>query len=382
MKALRASIRYFVNNPKFESTILTLVVINAIALGLETSQSLSANFGSALHLLDRTLLAIFCIEIGMRFFVDGIRFFRDPWKVFDFVVVAIALIPLTDSFSVMRAFRLLRIFRLLSLSPTLNRPVRALLRALPQVGSTLLLLIIVFYIFSVIATQLFGLEFPTWFGTVGRSMFSLFQIMTLESWSMGIVRPVMEVYPWAWMVFIAFIIASSFTVLNLFIAIVTDSMQTLHQQERDEMEKFYVGERVRVVSEVRKEFATSRKQMADGTREQTEEFEELKHDLNTVLKVATSTPGVASGEREYSLRLSGKTDDQDHVRSQRVLGLMYAVGEGVPQNFVTAYAWLSVAAANGHREAAMNRDRVFQRMSKAQIYRGQELAQEIWKRTP
>lgn len=96
-------------------------------------------------------------------------------------------------------------------------------------------LLLVFYIAAVMATNLFGAEFPAWFGDVGASMFSLFQIMTLESWSMGIVRPVMNVYPFAWAFFVPFIIITSFTVLNLFIALIVNSMQTLNAETNVEL---------------------------------------------------------------------------------------------------------------------------------------------------
>jgi len=96
------------------------------------------------------------------------------------------------------------------------------------------LLGLVFYVSAVIATKLFGADYPDWFGSVGASLFSLFQIMTLESWSMGIVRPVMEVFPYAWVFFVPFVIVTSFAVLNLFIALIVDSLQSAHMQDREE----------------------------------------------------------------------------------------------------------------------------------------------------
>ena len=162
---------------------------------------------------------------------------------FDFVIVAIALVPASESFSVFRALRILRALRLVSGVPRLRRVVGALLGAVPGIGAVAGLLSLIFYVFAVIGTKLFGEDFPQWFGTVGESMYSLFQIMTLESWSMGIVRPVMEVHPYAWTFFVPFIVVSSFTVLNLFIAIIVDSMQTMHEAERGET----VGEVAKVV---------------------------------------------------------------------------------------------------------------------------------------
>ena len=213
---------------------MALIVVNAVTLGLETSPTAMAHIGEALLVFDKIVIAIFCVEIVLRIYAHGPAFFRDPWGVFDFIVVAITLTPSNDSLSVLRSLRVLRVLRLVSAVPRLRRIVAALLHAVPGVGAIGALLMLVFYVFAVITTKLFGSEFPDWFGTIGASMFTLFQIMTLESWSMGIVRPVMAVYSWGWIVFVAFIVLSSFTVLNLFIAIIIDSMQTLHETEQEE----------------------------------------------------------------------------------------------------------------------------------------------------
>lgn len=229
----RERVRRLVEDRRFQHAIMALIVANAVALGLETSATAMAWIGPELRFFDRLAIVVFCVEILLRLFAHGFRFFRDPWSLFDFIVVAIAVAPTGDSMSVLRALRVLRVLRLVSAVPRLRRVVGALLHAVPGVASVAALLLLVFYVFSVIVTRLFGAAFPDWFGTIGASMYSLFQIMTLESWSMGLVRPVMEVYPWAWMVFVPFIVLSSFTVLNLFIAIVIDSMQTMHRDEKE-----------------------------------------------------------------------------------------------------------------------------------------------------
>ena len=231
---IRRRVRLLVENRRFQIAIMTLIAVNAVTLGLETSQAAMDLIGRELVIFDQVVIWIFCVEIVLRLFAHGLRFFRDPWSVFDFVVVTITLIPSSGGLSVLRALRILRVLRLVSAVPRLRRVVGALLHAVPGVVSIGALLLLVFYVFAVITTKLFARDFPAWFGTVGDSMYSLFQIMTLESWSMGIVRPVMEVYPWAWAVFVTFIMLSSFTVLNLFIAIIIDSMQTIHAEEKKE----------------------------------------------------------------------------------------------------------------------------------------------------
>jgi voltage-gated sodium channel len=112
--------------------------------------------------------------------------------------------------------------------------VQALFDALPGMGAVIIMLSIVYYVFGVMATIMFGDAFPDWFGTLGRSLYSLFQIMTLESWSMGIVRPVMDVYPYAWAFFVPFIVVTSFSVLNLFIGLLVNTMQAAVEEKQDE----------------------------------------------------------------------------------------------------------------------------------------------------
>lgn len=238
LRRVRAAIADFVERKEFTVFISVVIAVNAITLGLETSPAVMAFAGSVLTAIDRIALAIFVIEIALKLVALGPRFFRSGWNVFDFAIVTVALIPSAGPLSVLRALRILRALRLLSIVPQLRFVVGALFSALPGMGAIIAVLLIVFYVAAVIATKLFAPAFPDWFGSVGASMYSLFQIMTLESWSMGIVRPVMEVYPWAWIFFVPFIIVTSFAVLNLFIALIVNSMQTIHDSEtREEIEK-------------------------------------------------------------------------------------------------------------------------------------------------
>nr|WP_321445782.1 ion transporter [uncultured Cohaesibacter sp.] len=213
----------------FEMTITAIIVLNAITLGLETWPAALVRFGSLFYFVDKAILVIFVIEITLRLIVHRLRFFTDPWSIFDFIVVAIALMPTTGALSVLRALRVLRVLRLISFVPSLRRVVGALLEALPGLGSISLLLGLLYYVFAVMATKLYGPGFPDWFGSIGESAYTLFQIMTLESWSMGIVRPVMEAHPLAWLFFVPFILMTSFTVLNLFIGIIVSAMQSEHE---------------------------------------------------------------------------------------------------------------------------------------------------------
>lgn len=222
----RARIRGFIESPLAQRAITILIMINAIILALETNEAAMSAAGAQLLFLDKCILAVFVAEILLKLLAQGRAFIRDPWNLFDTAVIAIALVPATESLSVLRALRILRVLRLISAVPSLRRVVGALLHAVPGMGSVVALLSVIYFVFSVMATKLFGVEFPQWFGDIGASAYSLFQIMTLESWSMGIVRPVMDVFPLAWIFFVPFILITSFAVLNLFIGIMVDAMQT------------------------------------------------------------------------------------------------------------------------------------------------------------
>lgn len=220
-----------IERPLTQRTILVLILLNAVVLGLETSPTVMAAHGPLLIALDRAILAVFVVEIAARLLVHRLAFFRDPWSVFDFLVVGIALVPATGQLAVLRALRVLRVLRILTIVPSMRRVVGALLSAIPGLSSIALVLLLIYYVFAVIATNLFASAYPDWFGDIGRSLYTLFQIMTLESWSMGIARPVMETFPYAWAFFVPFILIATFTMLNLFVAIIVSAMQTYEQSD-------------------------------------------------------------------------------------------------------------------------------------------------------
>jgi len=250
---LRQRVQRLIETPRFESVIITVIVINALALGLETSPAVMARFGETVSLLDRVAVAIFVIELALKMFVYRFSFFRNGWNIFDLIIVSVALVPASQQFSVLRALRILRALRLLSVVPSMRRVVVGLFSAIPSIGTVILMLVLLFYISSVIATKLFGAAFPEWFGSFSSSLYTLFQIMTLESWSMGIVRPVMEEFPYAWAFFVPFILLTAFIVLNLFIGVIVTAMSEATDEEaHDEREKILrelqsLGEEVRAL---------------------------------------------------------------------------------------------------------------------------------------
>lgn len=228
---LRDKALKLVESRHFTNFILGVILFNAVILGMQTATETLASWQGVLFVADKACLLIFVVELAVRLYVWRGRFFKDPWSIFDLSVVAIALVPASGPLAVLRALRVLRVLRVLTIVPSMRRVVSALLGALPGLGAISMLLLLIYYVFAVIATDIFGDKFPDWFGSIGLSLYTLFQVMTLESWSMGISRPVMEEFPYAWLFFVPFILVATFTILNLFIAIIVNAMQTFAEQD-------------------------------------------------------------------------------------------------------------------------------------------------------
>jgi voltage-gated sodium channel len=257
---MRERLGNWVESPMVSNFIIGVIIFNAALLGMETAPALMDAFGPAIMFLDSVCLAIFIVEIAIKIFARGTGFFRNGWNLFDFAVVGIALVPAVQGLSVLRALRILRILRVISVAPRLRRVVEGFITALPGMGSVFLLMTIIFYIGSVIATKLFADAFPEWFGSLPASAYSLFQIMTLESWSMGIVRPVMEVYPYAWAFFVPFILVTTFAVVNLLVGLIVNSMQDAHQADEVERTDVYREEVMRKLMAIEKQLAEKQHQ--------------------------------------------------------------------------------------------------------------------------
>ena len=236
MQIRHPKIANFVENPKVVAFIIVLILINAVTLGLETSPSAVAKYGKLLQVIDLAILIVFTVELVLKLVAYRLSFFRSGWNLFDLVIVVIAWMPSSGPFAILRALRILRVLRLLSVVPQMRRVIAAIGHSIPGMMSVVGVLCLLFYVSAVLTTKLFGQhpspELQDWFGTIGASAYTLFQIMTLESWSMGIVRPVMAHYPLAWMFFVPFIVITSFAVLNLFIGIIVDAMQMVQQDSR------------------------------------------------------------------------------------------------------------------------------------------------------
>ena len=245
-------IKSIVESLMFERFITLVIIMNAVILGFETAPNLSKNVINIFNILDNIFLAIFTVEILAKIGVYKRKFFSDPWRIFDFVIVFFSLLPSSGSFSVLRSLRVLRTLRMISVVPSLKRVVNGLLVALPGLGAVIVIIVLIFYVGAVMATKMFGQDFPHWFGSLWTSAYSLFQIMTLESWSMGIVRPVMQRFPYSWMFFIPFILITTFTMLNLFIAVIVNAMQVETDKNANKREEQGHEERIQIYEEIKK----------------------------------------------------------------------------------------------------------------------------------
>lgn len=220
----------------FQRSIIAVIILNAITLGLETVPDINKKHGSTLVFLDTLFLAVFTIELAMKLVVYRLSFFRNGWNNFDFGIVGISYLPFIEGLSILRSLRILRVLRLLSVVPQFRKVTQAFFDSLSGLSVISFILLLLFYIGAVMTTKLFGVMFPEWFGSIERSLFSLFQIMTLESWSSDIARPVMEFYPYAWLFFVPFILVTTFVTLNLLIGVIVNSMQGLHDDTTENID--------------------------------------------------------------------------------------------------------------------------------------------------
>ncbi len=244
------TIKRVVESSYFQNFIIALIILNGITLGLETYKNIYLKYEKLFYIFNFFVLTVFTIEIILRIIVYKKKFFKDGWSLFDFFVVLISLIPTGNGLEILRVLRVFRILRIITVIPKMRKIVSALFSVIPSIISIAGLLFIIFYVSSVIVTQLYGETFPEWFGSLERSLYTLFQIMTLESWSMGIVRPVMEQHPYAWIFFIPFIFIVTFIMINLIIAIVVDAMNEITKKDTEIITNEIHEKDIKLLSEI------------------------------------------------------------------------------------------------------------------------------------
>ena len=228
-----------VNKAAFEYTIIALILLNGVFLGLGTSPVLDQQYGDLLHLGNQIVLGVFIVEALLKMIALAPRvdmYFRDGWNVFDFLVIVFSLIPATGEFAmVARLARLLRVLRLISAIRELRLIVAALVRSIPSVGHVMLLMSIIVYIYAIIGYQLFHEHDPMHWRNLGISVLTLFNIITLEGWTV-VMDNAMQLHSWAWVYFVSFVVAGTFVVINLFIAIIINNLDEAKAERLRELE--------------------------------------------------------------------------------------------------------------------------------------------------
>ncbi|QKS73220.1 ion transporter [Paenalkalicoccus suaedae] len=250
LKSWQRPLHRLVNSNAFTTTIIILILINAIIVGVETYQGIYENNRAFFFAADRVLLWIFTVEIALRLLASrNIKsFFSNSWNWFDFIIVAAGHIFVGAHFvTVLRILRVLRVFRAISVIPSLRKLVDALLLTIPALGNIFLLMSIIFYIFAVIGTMLFQEVAPEYFGNLQLSLLTLFQVVTLESWASAVMRPIFEELWWSWIYFVSFVLVGTFVVFNLFIGVIVNNVEKAENADEE------VKDTHKEVTELRKE---------------------------------------------------------------------------------------------------------------------------------
>lgn len=209
----------FVETRAFQGVVLVLIIVNAIILGAETFDGADTTAGSFLHIADRLIVYAFVVEIGTRIIAYRGAYFKNGWNIFDFLIVGISIGAATSGLAALRAFRVLRVLRVITVIPRMRVVVSALLDSIPGISSVGVVLALIVYVFAVIGSNLYGEDHPALFGDVLQAMYTLFQVMTLEGWP-DIAGAVSETHERSWIFFLTFVLIATFTMLNLFVAIV------------------------------------------------------------------------------------------------------------------------------------------------------------------
>lgn len=233
----RSSLRYralaLVTNLRFQALVLAVILVNAATIGMQVSPWCQGAC-PLLRLLDVLCLVFFVCELSLKAFALGRRFLRDPWNWFDVVVVGVACLPAAGPLSVIRSLRVLRTLRMITVVPSIRRVVHALLASIPSMTTIIAVQGLVLYVYAVLGVEFFGRADPGNFGGLEVSFFTLFQILTLDNWT-DIARPLMASHVSAWIFFPSFILLGTFTVLNLFIAVLSTAMQHITEAEAQDV---------------------------------------------------------------------------------------------------------------------------------------------------
>lgn len=201
----------------FDMFIMAVIFADAIVLGLMTSPTMEFYFDNGLFLLDRVFMGIFMAEMFLKIFALKRNFFKSGWNVFDLVIVLVSSVPYMSAFIILRTFRLFRLLKYVNRFSKMNNLVQVFLQLLPSFASFLAIFAVFFYVFAIIAVSLYGETFAA-FGTLGAAVFTLLQVFTLDGWAAAIARPVMMVYPDAWVFFVSVVLFSFLLVVSFVVS--------------------------------------------------------------------------------------------------------------------------------------------------------------------
>ena len=217
----RRRVKKLVEGKNFDFLIMSLICMDAVILGLMTSDAMNRFFEGGLFILDRLFMAIFIIEMIMKIFAFGKKFFKSGWNVFDFVVIAISSVPFASWCIIFRTFRLFRLLRYVNKFTRLKQMINTFLALLPNFMAMLLVMAVFFYVFAIMAVCLFGDVFIE-FSDLGSSLFALLQVVTLDGWASNIARPVMAVFPHSWLFFVSFVFISFLITVSFLMSVVSE----------------------------------------------------------------------------------------------------------------------------------------------------------------
>ena len=229
--------RRLADSPRFQQFILAVIVVGAVVIGVETSATLTARYHTAIVAVETLIQTIFVVEIAIRVLACWPRlaaFFRNGWYVFDFAVVTASLLPQAGAFAIVaRLARLMRVTRLISVFPELRLIIGTMVRSIPSMGHVIVLLSLLLYVYAVLGFHFFRAADPTHWATLGTALLTLFQMLTLEGW-VEIQGAVLEHHAWAWIYFSSFVFVAVFVVVNLFIAVVINNLESVkHEHQID-----------------------------------------------------------------------------------------------------------------------------------------------------
>ena len=266
-RAMAERCKRIAESTRFQAFIFAVILLNAVALGLQTYDGIDEDIGPVLHIINDVCVGIFVVELAIRITAYGSRpqdFFRDGWNVFDFIVITAAFVPgVRESTTLLRLARLLRVVRIVTVLPEFRIIVRGMARSLPPIGSLALLALLLMYVYGMVGWILFHEGDPENWGNLGDAMLSLFVMMTLENWP-NYLEAAQEIHSWSWIYFVTYIVLASFRLFNVLIAVVLTSMEAARAEDE------------RLARRIQRELRDEREELVEAMRSLRSAVDELE----------------------------------------------------------------------------------------------------------